>query len=249
MRLAGLLLLGWLYVLDASADQLVRQHLHEIRTRSALLCASALLHFNPHREAQDARALASSYDSLNLLATRAVQLGQPEPLATQLHDMQRLFKDLERLPRGEAATYPQLLGQLLQRQRDVDAWAAEQMAKLGTPQPVTARQLRWRSLAMAQLLLAYQARGYPFASPYTGLAAGEREALDRDLNTAFGTADGVDAAAQATLASVRKGYRFVRSQLLASRPRPTSGGVEFYVARGVIDLDELAALADGSVAP
>ena len=94
MRLVALLLLGWLYALEAGADPQVRQHLHELRTRSALLCASALLHFNPQQQAQDGRALASSYDSLNLLATRAVQLGQPEPLASQLGDMQRLFKAL-----------------------------------------------------------------------------------------------------------------------------------------------------------
>lgn len=249
MRLVALLLLGWLYALGASADERVRQHLHEIHTRSALLCASALLHFNPQQQTQDGRALASSYDSLNLLATRAVQLGQPEPLASQLGDMQRLFKALERLPRADAAQYPELLSQLLQRQQEMAAWAGEQLARDATTADAATQMLQRQSLAMARLLLDYQARGYPFASPYQGLTASEREALDFELESGFRDLDEAGAAQAEALASVRKGYRFVRAQLLASRPRPSSGGVEFYLARGVIDMDELAAATPEHIAP
>lgn len=247
MRLVALLLLGWLYALEAGADPQVRQHLHELRTRSALLCASALLHFNPQQQAQDARALASSYDSLNLLATRVVQLGQPEPLAAQLSDMQRLFKVLERLPRADAGQYPALLTQLLQRQQAMAYWAGERLAHEAAAARPATELLQQQSLAMARLLLDYQARGYPFASPYQGLTASEREALDLDLDSGFRELG--EAGLTETLDSVRKGYRFIRSQLLASRPRPSSGGVEFYLARGVIDMDELAAAAPEPAVP
>lgn len=247
MRLVALLLLGWLYALEAGADPQVRQHLHELRTRSALLCASALLHFNPQQQAQDGRALASSYDSLNLLATRAVQLGQPEPLASQLGDMQRLFKALERLPRADAAQYPELLSQLLQRQQEMAAWAGEQLAREATTADAATQMLQRQSLAMARLLLDYQARGYPFSSPYQGLTASEREALDQVLDSGFRELG--EAGLGEALASVRKGYRFVRAQLLASRPRSSSGGVEFYLARGVIDMDELAAAVPEHTSP
>ena len=168
MRLAAWLLLGWLITLEAGADEQARQQLHELRTRSALLCSSALLHFHPHLQTQDSRPLAASYDSLNLLATRAVQLGQPEPLATQLRDMQRLFKELERLPRADAAQYPPLLAQLLQRQRHMDAWASERLMREGAAQKPVAQQLRRQSLGMARLLLDHQARGYPLRRPLPG---------------------------------------------------------------------------------
>ncbi|MDG9924429.1 MULTISPECIES: hypothetical protein [unclassified Pseudomonas] len=239
MRLGALLLLGWLYAMNAVADEQVQQHLHELRTRSSLLCSSALLYFNPALEAQDSRALASSYDSLNLLATRVVQLGQPEPVLTQLRDMQRLFKDLERLPRQQAQQYPPLLLRLLRVQREMDVWADQQLAAGGAA--ATPAQLRQHSLGMARLLLDYQARSYPFVDgEYQGLAQAERQALDQDLQQGLRQLQEADAAQAETLGRVRKGYRFVRSQILANAPRESSGGVEFYLARGIVDLDELA---------
>jgi len=241
MRLGALLLLGWLYAMNAGADEQVQQHLHELRTRSSLLCSSALLYFNPALEAQDSRALASSYDSLNLLATRVVQLGQPEPVAAHLRDMQRLFKDLERLPRQQAEQYPPLLLRLLRLQREMEVWAEQQLAEDGAA-ATTAQLLRQRSRDMARLLLDYQARSYPFIDgEYQGLAQAERQTLDQDLQQGLRRLQDADATQAEALGRVHKGYRFVRSQILANRPRESSGGVEFYLARGIVDLDELAA--------
>ncbi|MFI8748205.1 hypothetical protein ACIGKL_24080 [Pseudomonas sp. NPDC077186] len=244
MRLAGLLLLGWLYALSACADEQA-QHLHEIRTRSALLCSSALLYFNPAHKEPDSRVLAASYDSLNLLATRTVQLGQPEPMATHLGDMQRLFKDLERLPRQEAASYPLLLQQMLRLQRAMAAWATAQLRRDERAVGSLTQALRQQSLDMAHLLLDYQARSYPLAGEaFAWLAASERQALDQRLNQGFVSLRASDAALSEPLDAARKGYRFVRTRILASTVGQSSGGVEFYLARSVIDIDELAAQAD-----
>ncbi|MFI8608096.1 hypothetical protein ACIGFL_07145 [Pseudomonas sp. NPDC077649] len=244
MRLGGLLLLGWLYALSACADERA-QHLHEIRTRSALLCSSALLYFNPAHKEPDSRALAASYDSLNLLATRTVQLGQPEPMATHLRDMQRLFKDLERLPRQEAASYPLLLQQMLRLQRAMAAWASSQLAQDELAVGSLTQALRQQSLDMAYLLLDYQARSYPLAGEAVAvLTASERQALDRRLNQGFVSLRATEAALAEPLDAARKGYRFVRTRILVSTTGQPSGGVEFYLARSVVDMDELAAQTD-----
>lgn len=245
MRLGGLLLLGWIYAMGVCADEQARQQLHELRTRSALLCSSALLYFNPAHKEPDSRALAASYDSLNLLATRTVQLGQPEPMATHLRDMQRLFKDLERLPLRQAEQYPALLQQLLRLQREVDSWAAGQLAADGGGENSTAQALRQQSLDMAHLLLDYQARSYPLAGEaFAWLAASERQALDQRLNQGFVSLRATEAALAEPLGAARQGYRFVRTRILASTAGQPSGGVEFYLARSVVDIDELAAQAD-----
>lgn len=244
MRLGGLLLLIWLYAMTACANEQERQYLHEIRTRSALVCSSALLYFNPALKAPDVRALASSYESLNLLGARSVQLGRPELLAALVSDMQHLFKDLERLPRQEAAQYPRLLVQLLQLQRDMDTWAGKQLSTGGIVGNSVAQTLRQQSLAMARLLLDYQVRTYPFASgEFQGLTTTERQALDRDLNEGLQYINDADASLAGVISAVHRSYRFVRSQVLASQPRQSVGGVEFYLSRGVIDMDELVAQA------
>lgn len=97
---------------------------------------------------------------------------------------------------------------------------------------------------MARLLLDYQARSYPFIDgEYQGLAQAERQTLDQDLQQGLRQLQDADAAQAEALGRVHKGYRFVRSQILANRPRESSGSVELYLVRGIVDLDELAAQA------
>lgn len=239
MRVGVLLLLCWVF--PVWADEQRMQFLHELRTRSHLLCSSAMLYFNPAIKLPDQRALAASYDSLNLLTTRTVQLEQPQEMANNLRDMQRLLKTLERMPQQNAGQYPELLMQLLQTQRLMDAWAAERLLQQGEVENASVHALYQQSLEMARLLLDYQASRYPFpVGGYQRLSMDQLQALDRDISERFERLN-ADATLAASLAGVYRNYRFVRAQFLANDIQNSSGGIEFYLARSIIDIDELAA--------
>lgn len=241
MRVGMLLLLCCVFPVNAGAEGQRVQLLHEVRTRSHLLCSSALLYFSSALRSPDTRVLASSYDSLNLLATRTVQLEQPETMVEALGDMQRLFRALERMPRQDAGRYPELLMQLLQAQRAMDDWAAEQLLQQAEEVDAGLRVLHQQSLEMARLLLDYQASRYPFAAGrYQRLSMDQRQTLDRDISERFVRLTG-NAQLATGLAEVYRNYRFVRAQFLANDVQNPSGGIEFYLARSIIDLDELAA--------
>ncbi|MCY1537351.1 hypothetical protein D9M68_728420 [compost metagenome] len=162
-------------------------------------------------------------------------------LSETLKQIAQLLKSLERMPRREAALYPEKIGQLLALHQRLEDWAAEQYrvqsGLAAEPLPTLHRQ----SLDMARLLLDYQVRWY--RSPVNrqaSLRPEERVALDKQIQARFeglakdypGHADHLD--------KLRKSYRYVRSQLLEPNPELLQGGVEFYMARSVIDLDELA---------
>jgi hypothetical protein len=96
---AGILLLLWiLFPAGAMANDQTLQLFHEVRTRSYLLCSSAMLYFSPAIKLPDPRALISNYDSLMLLQTRTVQLGQPPYLVEIQRSMQGLMEALEQIP-------------------------------------------------------------------------------------------------------------------------------------------------------
>lgn len=76
----------------ARADAQSLQYLHEVSTRAYLLCSSAMAYFNPQDHMPDPRSLAASFDNLNNLETRMVQLGRPPELLEQLNGMRAIFK-------------------------------------------------------------------------------------------------------------------------------------------------------------
>lgn len=248
MRVVVLLL--WLLgVADALAEGPALQALHEIRTRGYLLCSSALLYYDPANKTPDPRALASSYGSLVLLQTRTVQLGQPPQLVDIQRGLQAVMTALEQMPRRDAEHYPERLARLLQVQRQGESWAAEQYRKLGGAAPQTVRELHRQSLDMARLLLDFQARAYPLVDgAYSRMDSARRATLDRRIGQRFERLV-LPGELAGSLGDVRNNYRFVRARLLDDRGRRPSGGIEFYLARSIIDLDELAertlALAQG----
>jgi hypothetical protein len=226
---------------ETQAEVQALQVLHEVRSRGHLLCASAMVYYAPQGKTPDPRSLASYFDSLNQLQTRNVQLGQPEVLSETLKQMAQLLKSLERLPRRNAALYPEKISQLLALHLRLENWAAEQYRvqsdRAAEPLPTLHRQ----SLDMARLLLDYQTRWYRSpGSEDAGLQPEARVILDGDIQKRFEGLSRDYPGYASHLDKLRKNYRYVRTQLLESNPSRLQGGVEFYMARSVIDLDELA---------
>ncbi|RJG08975.1 hypothetical protein D3879_24405 [Pseudomonas cavernicola] len=91
----------------AWADGRSAQQLSELGSRSQLLCASALLYFNPQEREPDPRGLTAVFYHLQSLDTTIVQLGQPAALVQPLRVMQRVFSELDGLPRSQRQRYPQ----------------------------------------------------------------------------------------------------------------------------------------------
>lgn len=241
MRAGVLLLLCNLFPASTMADDQTLQFLHEIRTRSYLLCSSAMLYFHPAIKQPDPRALISNYDSLMLLQTRTVQLGQPPDMIETQRNMQSLMETLEHMPRHDAGQYPKQVSDLLKLQRQADAWAESQYNQHAAETSRSPRGLHQQGLDMAKMLLNYQARSYPLqAGSYTGMTDAELEALDRAISERFELLIEKHKEFTATLERIRKNYRFVRAQVLNKNAHQSTGGIEFYLTRSIIDIDELA---------
>lgn len=241
MRVVILGLLCWTGASCAWADGQTQQLLHEVRTRSHLLCSSAMLYFNPDIQSPDHRALASYFDNLARLQTRTVQLGQPATMVAYQRDLQAMLKSLEQLPKDSSAQYPGKISRLLQLHHQADAWA-EQQYRLETPD-ADISGLHSQSLNLAKMLLDYQERSYPMPGEEgRGMNTAELAELDLAINERFGDLINQSPDSAATIAGIRKNYRFVRSMLLDTTEQRASGGIEFYLARSIVDLDELAAL-------
>lgn len=226
---------------QAKADQLNLQYLHDVRTNSYLLCASSMLYFNPTEKTQDPRALTGSFGNLTQLDTRVAQLGLPPQLAEIETLMKAEFKALDATPRSKAEDYPAHILSLLQLQRRLDAWGAEQYQQELQHAPLLVATLHQQSLDMAQLLLDYQVRQYPLpAGAPIALTQVQRDQLDKAIAERFELLLTQNAAQAAELNRVRSSYRFVRPQLLAGEDFRAKGGADFYIARNITDLDEMA---------
>ena len=77
------MLMGLLCLLSSLAwgDDRSLQQLSELGSRSQLLCASALLYFNPDEREPDPRGLTAVFYHLQSIETTIVQLGQPAVLS------------------------------------------------------------------------------------------------------------------------------------------------------------------------
>ncbi|UCP00689.1 hypothetical protein LF844_13055 [Metapseudomonas lalkuanensis] len=215
--------------------------LSEIISRSQLMCASAMVYFNPAERTPDPRGLNATYEHLNMMETYMVQLGQPEPLVQPLRAMKEVFDTLDRLPRAKRERYPELIQQLLGHQRQLRRAASTAYASAG-PNPAAA-DLWAQSQALATLLLDYQVRLYPL--PQKGgltLTPAQAKELDLTIEQRFETLMARHVEHAEVLSKARASYLFVRPQLqqVASSGSAGSGGPEFYLNRASIDLDELA---------
>lgn len=235
-------LLGLLLICtQATADQLNLQYLHDVRTNSYLLCASSMLYFNPSEKTQDPRALTGSFGNLTQLDTRVAQLGLPPQLAEIETLMKAEFKALDATPRSKAQAYPAHILSLLQLQQRLDAWGAEQYQQELHSAPLAVATLHQQSLAMAQLLLDYQVRQYPLpAGAPSVLIQAQRDQLDQAIGERFELLLKQHPQQATELKRVRSSYRFVRPQLLGGEDFRGKGGADFYIARNITDLDEMA---------
>lgn len=235
MRRTVLFGLLCLLCLDASADA---RQLGELDSRSRLLCASAMLYFDPREKSPDPRTLTAVFHHLNTLQTDVQQLGRPAELDAPVRAMQSLYSELEALPPAQRQRYPELIGRLLEQQRQL-AEAVKRMDAAESSEALFTAQSR----ALAELLLDYQLRHYPLPDRQAWLLPNERLAqLDRDIEQRFDQLQAQHAAQAADLAKIRKVYNFVRRQLQGGTGQ--GGGAEFYLSRAVLDLDELALLAE-----
>ena len=238
MRTTALLCLLYLLCPLAWGDGRSAQQLSELNSRSQLLCANALLYFNPHDRAPDPRSLTAVFYHLNTLETYVLQLGQPAPLTQPLHAMRQLFTELDSLSHAQRERYPQLVRQLLVERQKLQQAADAQYAHASATAPV--QLLNTQSHALASLLLDYQLRRYPLPdkADFT-LAPAQWQALDAAIEQRFDNLLAEHSAYSEVLAKVRSNYQFVRTELQQGKGR-THGGVEFYLSRAVLDLDEFA---------
>lgn len=215
--------------------------LSEIRSRSQLMCASAMLYFNPAERTPDPRGLNATFEHLNIMETYVVQLGQPEALVQPLRAMKEVFETLDRLPPAERERYPELIQRMLGHQQQLQQAASTAYAST-EPDPAAA-DLEAQSKALATMLLDYQVRLYPLPQK-AGLTLTPQQAkeLDQVIEQRFETLLARHAEHAEVLSKAKASYLFVRPQLqrVASGGKAGSGGAEFYLNRASVDLDELA---------
>ena len=242
MRTTVLLCLLYLLCQPAWGDGRSAQQLSELDSRSHLLCASAMVYFNPQDRSPDPRSLTAVFHHLNMLETYVMQLGQPPQLLQPVTAMKRVFAKLDGLSRAQSGRYPELVQQLLGHHRQLQLAAADayDRAQQDPTLSASALLLNAQSQALARLLLDYQLRLYPL--PDKGgfvLTPAQLQALDSAIEQRFDSLLAAYSTHAEVLLKVRNNYRFVRAEL-QQRKGCTQGGAEFYLSRAVLDLDELA---------
>lgn len=238
LLLHALLLLG----AQAWADERSALQLSELDSRAQLLCASAMLYFDPKDRLPDPRLLTSVFHHLQTLQTDVQQLGQPVELAGPVHAMQQVFTELDGLPATRRQEYPILVRQLLaHRQALREAAGAAQAREEGAlPAESSALLFSAQSRALASFLFDYQLRHYPLTDREQWLLSAEQlQALDQGIEERFARLRQQHVEYAEALDKIRGSYQFVRVQLQQAGKR-ANGGAEFYLGRAVTDLDELA---------
>ncbi|HSC82498.1 MAG TPA: hypothetical protein VLC30_02675, partial [Pseudomonas sp.] len=231
MRWTVLPYLLCLLSIEARADSRL---LNELDSHSLLLCASAMLYFDPREREPDTRSLTAVYHHLNTLETDVLQLTQPPQLAQPLKVMQELFRELDGLPRAQRQRYPELISRLLEQRRQLGDAAIRELDQGGAK----AQPFGEQSRDMASLLLDYQLRHYPLPQREGWLLPPERLAeLDRNIEQRFDQLQAAHPPEAAALVKIRASYRFVSKQLQQARSEG-NGGAEFYLSRAVLDLDD-----------
>ncbi|MET1080515.1 MAG: hypothetical protein ABWY06_21095 [Pseudomonas sp.] len=224
----------------AWGDERRAQQLSELGSRSQLLCASALLYFNPSERQSDPRGLTAVYQHLQTLDTTVLQLGQPIELVQPVRVMQRVFAQLDSLPIRQRERYPQLVQQLLLQQRSLLKAVNELQAPLSQAELDARLPLNAQGNALASLLLDYQLRHYPLPDKAGWLlSSAALQALDTSIQKRFEALLTKYPEHAAELRKIRSSYQFVHAELLQGTGQ-AHGGAEFYLGRAVIDLDELA---------
>lgn len=242
MRAKSLLCVLFLLCSPVGADERSALQLSELDSRSQLLCASAMLYFNPKERTPDPRLLTSVFHHLQTLETAVQQLGQPAALAQPLGEMKKVFAELDGLPPADKQRYPALIQQLLAHQLQLQQAAAAAYAgeQRNLPAEAASPLLSEQSRALASFLLDYQLRHYPLPGKEQLVMTSARlQALDQTIEARFAALLAQHAEHAVALSKIHGNYQFVRGQLQQDGKRG-HGGAEFYLSRAVIDLDELA---------
>lgn len=239
LLLCALLLLSG----QAPADERSALQLSELDSRGQLLCASAMLYFDPKERMPDPRLLTSVFHHLQTLQTDVQQLGQPPELAGPVQAMQQVFAQLDGLPVTRRQEYPLLVRQLLVHRQALREAAGAAQARERRELPAERSSLLFseQSRALASFLFDYQLRQYPVTDKAAWLLSAEQlQALDQSIEERFVRLREGHAEHAEVLDKIRGNYQFVRGQLQLGKSRSNGGGAEFYLGRAVTDLDELA---------
>lgn len=239
---------GWLLVAllllstPAWSNEASLRKLSEVVSLSDLLMASALGYFNVHVRSPDERSLTSIYASFYTLEMCMAHLGQPPAQARPLAQIKMLLAKLEALPASQRGRYPELLQQLLNEHQKLRRAAAGAYAELRDGSDNIEQMINEQSHDLSSLLVDYQIRHYPEIAPSQRIfSASEQEVLTTSIDQRFKTLLTEQPEQAEALGKVNTQYRFIRAQLLNPGGR-WQAGVEFYLSRAVLDLQELAVL-------
>ncbi|WP_137819656.1 hypothetical protein [Pseudomonas sp. 2FG] len=218
------------------------QRYHELQSQAYLLCANALMYFEAQGGPPDPGHLAAYQGALSRLDGLTRQLGQPPELSQPLDEISALLSELEQLPRSEAPLYPARLIALLGAHEQLESRAAQHYRQLEPEVPARVRLLHRQSQALGRLLLQAQARSARVLGVYSvALSAAEFAAMDEGINQGFASLLAELPEHAERLQKQQRSFRFVRGQLLSSDFGKSIASAEPYVARSMLELDQLAA--------
>lgn len=239
MLKALLVVVLWLLSFYAWSNDSRAQKLSEVISQTDLLGASALAYFNTDQRSRDERSLTSAYSSLYTLEMCMAHQGHPADQTQPLAQIKALLAQLEALPSAQRERYPELLSALLIEQKKLREAAASAYATSRAQLSNLTHMLSEQSHDLSRLHLDYQIRHSPKLEAATPtLSVSEREALVAIVDQRFKVLRAELAEHSEFLGKTNAQYRFVRSQLISSGSRLQTG-VEFYLGRVVLDLQEL----------
>jgi uncharacterized protein (UPF0212 family) len=232
----------WLLSFAVWGNDSSAQKLSEVISQTDLLGASALAYFNTDQRSRDERSLTSAYSSLYTLEMCMAHQGQPAEQTQPLAQIKALLAQLEALPSAQRERYSELLSALLVEQKKLREAAASAFATSRAQLSNLTQTLSEQSHDLSRLHLDYQIRHAPkVAAAMPTLSVPEREALVAVIDQRFKVLQAELPEHSELLGKTNAQYRFVRSQLVSPDSRLQSG-VEFYLSRVVLDLQELVIL-------
>ncbi|WP_028627143.1 hypothetical protein [Metapseudomonas resinovorans] len=229
-------------VLSASswADDQSLEQLHQLRTRSLLLCANALVQFNEYEERGDTLRPEAYRADLAEMKQISASSKLPSELAL-VSEMEQQIAELEGLPRQGTNRYGHGLAKLLDLQQQLEQLASKRYQSMEGSEPNQRRALRTISLDTGRMLLLYQSRAFVLL-PKHGLDISEEtnQQLDGHISVGLQNLIQMNASLATRLVPVERRYQFVRGKLMNFQQNWAPSGVALYLERNIRELDQLA---------
>lgn len=242
MRNGLLIIVLWVLSCSVWANDSSAQKLSEVISQADLLGASAVAYFNTDLRSRDERSLTAAYSSLYTLEMCMAHQDHPADQAQPLAEIKALLAQLEALPSAQRERFPEMLSALLIEQKKLREAAASVYAISRAQLSNLTQTLSEQSHDLSRLHLDYQIRHAPkVAAAMPTLSVFEREALVAVIDERFKVLQAELPEHSEFLGKTNAQYRFVRSQLISPDGRLQTG-VEFYLSRVVLDLQELLIL-------